>query len=64
MTEVPFYATRMGRTYYEHSVPELVRQLKRIGDGLERLIELQESPGQPASDTTKPTDKETDDDEG
>ena len=28
MTE--FYLTRMGRTYYEHTVPEFVRQLERL----------------------------------
>jgi len=43
MSEVPFHATRMGRTYYERDVPELIRQLKRIGDGVERLVELNET---------------------
>jgi len=41
MSEVLFHATRMGRTYYERDVPELIRQLKRIGDGVEGLVELQ-----------------------
>ncbi len=39
MTE--FYLTRMGRTYYEHTVPELVRQLERLNENLERLIDTQ-----------------------
>ena len=42
MTDVPFHLTRSGRTYYEHSVPELDRQFTRVGDALERLIELNE----------------------
>lgn len=30
-----FFQTLMGRKFYEHDVPELVRQLKRIADALE-----------------------------
>jgi hypothetical protein len=39
MSEVPFYMTRMGRRYYEHTVPELVTQLARLNELLERLTE-------------------------
>ena len=39
MTDVPFHATRMGQRYYEHVAPELVRQLSRLNENLERLIE-------------------------
>ena len=28
--EAPFYKTRMGQCYYEHTAPELVRQLARL----------------------------------
>ncbi len=35
MTE--FFQTRMGRTFYEHTVPELVRQLVRLNANLERI---------------------------
>ena len=35
-----FHETRAGRTFYEHTLPELVRQLARLADGVERLIEL------------------------
>ena len=38
MSEVPFHATRMGQRFYEHTVPELVRQLQRLNENLERLI--------------------------
>ena len=35
---VQFFQTRMGRQFYEHSVPELARQLRRLNDLLERLL--------------------------
>ncbi len=41
MNETPFFKTRMGHTYYEHTVPELVRQLARLNELLERLIAAQ-----------------------
>lgn len=34
-----FYLTRMGHTYYQHTLPELVRQLDRLNGNLERLIQ-------------------------
>ena len=39
MTETPFFKTRMGQTYYERTVPELVKQIARLADAVERLIE-------------------------
>ena len=39
MSEVPFHMTRMGHAFYGHTVPELVRQLTRLNDVLERLVE-------------------------
>ena len=32
-----FFHTAMGRRFYERDVPELVNQLARIADALERL---------------------------
>jgi hypothetical protein len=32
----------MGRKYYEHDVPEITNQLKRIADALEKQNELKE----------------------
>ena len=32
MGEVPFYATRMGRQFYESTMPKLVEQLERLND--------------------------------
>ena len=38
MSEIPFHSTRMGQRFYEHTMPELVRQLARLNENLERLI--------------------------
>ncbi len=40
--ETPFFKTRMGHTFYEHTAPQLVRQLERLNDLLERLVVIQE----------------------
>ena len=42
MSEPKFFQTRMGQRFYEHSVPELVRQLERLNELLERLVAAQE----------------------
>ncbi len=49
--EVQFYQTRMGRQFYEVTVPELVRQIARLNDLLALAVEAR---------VTKPEDK-TDD---
>ena len=36
--DVQFHQTRMGRTFYEHTLPELVKQLTRLNDLLEKLV--------------------------
>jgi hypothetical protein len=36
-----FFETVMGHAYYEHHFPELVKQIKRLNDNLEKLIESQ-----------------------
>ena len=41
MNETPFFKTRMGHTFYEHTVPELVRQITRLNELLERLVATQ-----------------------
>jgi hypothetical protein len=40
MSEVPFYLTKMGRQYYEVTMPELVRQLHRLNDLLALAVEI------------------------
>jgi hypothetical protein len=33
-----FFQTRMGMRHYEHTMPELVRQLTRLNDLVERFV--------------------------
>ena len=33
-----FFKTRMGQRYYERTLPELVEQISRLNDLLERLV--------------------------
>lgn len=33
-----FFQTPMGRRYYEHTLPELAKQLERVADALEALL--------------------------
>ena len=42
MTNIPFHATRIGQRFYEHTAPELVRQLSRLNENLVRLAEAAE----------------------
>ena len=49
MSGINFHDTVMGRRFYEHTVPELVRQLTRLSDVLEKLVEQQPDP-KPAKD--------------
>ncbi len=52
MSEVQFFQTAMGRTYYERTMPALVAELARLNDLLAKLVEqgakshLAGSPGQ------------------
>ncbi len=45
MNETPFFMTRMGQRFYEHTMPELVRQITKLNELLERLVATQERPG-------------------
>ena len=38
MSEIPFYKTRMGQQFYDRTIPELVKQLERLNDLLERVV--------------------------
>ena len=35
-----FFRTRMGQTFYEATMPSLVRELARLNQNLERLVAL------------------------
>ncbi len=39
MGGIPFHATPMGRTFYEQTMPELVRQVTRLNDLLDHLAD-------------------------
>jgi hypothetical protein len=38
MSETEFYNTRAGRTYYDKTLPELVEQLRRLAEAVEKLV--------------------------
>ena len=40
---VEFFQTRMGRQFFDGTMPELVKQLTRLNELLERLVAAQES---------------------
>ena len=40
VSETPFYKTRMGQQFYDRTVPDLVQQLQRLNETLERLATL------------------------
>ena len=42
MNETPFYRTRMGQQFYERTIPELVKQIERLNDNLERWADHRE----------------------
>jgi hypothetical protein len=42
MTEPGFFRTQMGRTFYDRTMPELVHQITRVADALERVIAVLE----------------------
>jgi len=39
MSDVQFFQTRMGRTFYEHTMPELVCEIKKLNELLQKLVE-------------------------
>ena len=50
MSEPKFFQTRMGQRFYEHTMPELVRQLERLNELLEQLVLAQERQRQERDD--------------
>jgi len=53
MTE--FYQTRMGRTFYDHTLPTIARELERLNTVLERIAATLEQ----AAQSKETTDEET-----
>lgn len=37
VAEIPFHSTAMGRTFLEYTMPELVRELKKLNANLEKF---------------------------
>jgi hypothetical protein len=54
MDHVPFYQTRMGQQFYERTLPELVRQVERLNDLLERLVAQGTVPGSTPEGDSRP----------
>ena len=42
MSDTPFHHTRMGHTFYEGTMPSLVRELRRLNDNIERMLAITE----------------------
>ncbi len=42
MDYVPLHKTRMGEKFFCKTMPDLIRQLERLNDILERLVNQQE----------------------
>jgi len=53
-----FFQTRMGVRHYEHTMPELVRQLTRLNDLIEKFVHQVEldrvQAGSPVSTAAEP----------
>jgi hypothetical protein len=43
-----FFETRMGQRFYEHTMPEVAKQLARIADALENIASRQPPETRPA----------------
>jgi len=57
MSGPAFFETRMGVRHYEHTMPELVRQLTRLNDLIERFVhqvELDREQAGPSSTVAPP----------
>ena len=42
MAEIQFFNTAMGRTFFEHTMPALVRELKKLNENLEKFNQQKE----------------------
>jgi hypothetical protein len=54
MSEIPFHTTRMGHTFYDGTMPSLVREIARLNDNIERLLAIAESGSKIAAAAPKP----------
>ena len=47
MGDIEFHRTQMGHRFYEQTMPSLVRELTRLNDLIERLVDRLPPAGQP-----------------
>ena len=59
MTE--FYQTRLGHTFYEHTMPTIARELERLNVVLERIAAAMEKQNAGQDAGQKHTDQEVND---
>jgi hypothetical protein len=59
MTE--FYQTRMGHTFYEHTMPTIARELERLNAVLERIAVVMEKQNAGQSAGQENSDQEVND---
>jgi hypothetical protein len=38
MNDIPFHRTAMGRDFYDRTMPDVLQQITRLNDLLERLV--------------------------
>jgi hypothetical protein len=60
MSDTQFHETRMGRTFYEHTLPRLAEQLERLNKNLERVAERVVSPENTAPSAGSDVSRECD----
>jgi hypothetical protein len=48
---IDFYKTHGGRRFIDGTIPDLVLQMRRIADALQRLVAVVEDEGKPEPDT-------------
>jgi len=58
MNNVPFHLTRMGARFYEHTAPALARELERLNNNLEKLLDHVAAPTQADQTATSNTPPE------
>jgi hypothetical protein len=53
MTQIQFHETYMGAQFYRKTLPELVKQLTRVADAMERLAAAGEGEGADCSNRSE-----------
>jgi|GEM_PF-1349576 len=64
MSGPAFFQTHMGQRFYESTMPQLVRQMKRLNDNLERLVAVVEHHAGQQPSSAEPMARTPEDSEG